>query len=132
MSADPAVSQEESPQREKGITRGSRARALPPGTWVLYVLRCRDGTLYCGITNQLDRRLAQHNRGKGAKYTKGRGPVVLLRSWHATSRSAALRAERAFKSLTREAKEKKVRSRARADAISRLLRGEEDENAVRG
>lgn len=96
----------------------------PPSAWVLYVLRCQDGTLYCGITNHLTRRLAMHDSGKGARYTRGRGPVVLLKSWPAVNVSAALKAERAFKKLTREAKERKIRSRARKDDVSRLLRGE--------
>lgn len=96
----------------------------PPAAWVLYVLRCQDGTLYCGITNHLKRRLAMHDSGKGARYTRGRGPVVLLKSWPAVNVSAALKAERAFKRLTREAKERKIRSRARKDDVSRLLRGE--------
>jgi len=93
-----------------------------PKVWVLYVLRCQDGTLYCGITNDLQRRTDQHNRGKGARYTKGRGPVVVLKSWPAVSVSAALKAERAFKKLSKEAKLKKIRSRARKDAISLLLK----------
>ena len=92
-------------------------------TWVLYVLKCNDGTLYCGITNDLARRLAQHNAGKGARYTKGRGPLVVLKSWPAASMSAALKAERAFKALNKQAKQKKIRSRARKDAISLLLKG---------
>lgn len=95
----------------------------PPKAWVLYVLRCSDDSLYCGITNDLVRRFAQHNAGKGARYTKGRGPLELLKSWPAVSMSAALKAERAFKSLSREAKQKKIRSRSRKDAISLLLQG---------
>ncbi|MFT5471556.1 MAG: putative endonuclease [Verrucomicrobiales bacterium] len=92
--------------------------------WVLYVLRCQDDSLYCGITTDLARRVDQHNEGKGARYTKGRGPLVLLKSWPAASQSAALRAEYAFKALSREAKERKLRSRSRSDTVSRLLRGE--------
>jgi len=91
--------------------------------WVLYVLRCKDNSLYCGITNDLTRRIGQHNAGKGARYTKGRGPVVLIKSWPAASLSAALKAERAFKTLSKDAKEKKARSRARKDAVSLLLKG---------
>lgn len=110
---------------ETGPGRGkiSGGKPQPRNKWVLYVLRCRDGTLYCGITNHLARRVNQHNRGTGAKYTKGRGPVVLLKSWPAASRSAAHRAEHAFKSLSREAKERKIVSRSRSDPVSRLLRG---------
>ncbi|WP_395739798.1 GIY-YIG nuclease family protein [Prosthecobacter sp.] len=73
--------------------------------WVLYVLRCKDGTLYCGITNDLERRIAQHNAGKGARYTRGRGPVSLVKSWPQKNQSAALRAEISFKKLSRPAKE---------------------------
>jgi putative endonuclease len=73
--------------------------------WCLYVLRCSDGTFYCGITNNLPRRVAQHDAGKGARYTRGRGPVKLLRSWPQKNHSAALKAEFAFKKLSRTAKE---------------------------
>lgn len=76
--------------------------------WHLYVLRCRDGSLYCGITNDLERRLAQHNAGKAARYTRGRGPVVIERSWVHESKSAALKAELAFKKLSRAAKEQSL------------------------
>ncbi|MDZ4288085.1 MAG: GIY-YIG nuclease family protein [Prosthecobacter sp.] len=77
-----------------------------PKPWCLYVLRCADGTLYCGITNDLARRLDLHNRGAGARYTRGRGPLVLLRSWPAKNMSAALKAEAAFKALRRPAKDR--------------------------
>ena len=76
--------------------------------WSLYVLRCADGTLYCGITNDVERRVEMHNRGAGARYTRGRGPVVLAGAWAVGSRSAALKAEIAFKALRREAKESRL------------------------
>lgn len=79
-------------------------RRVPDGQWCLYVLRCADGSLYCGITNHLTRRIAQHNQGTGARYTRGRGPVKLVRSWPAENRSAASKEEAAFKKLTRSAK----------------------------
>lgn len=81
------------------------AKAKPAKKWCLYVLCCKDGTLYCGITNDLARRVAQHDAGKGARYTRGRGPVKLLRSWPQKGKSAALKAEFAFKRLTRPAKD---------------------------
>lgn len=112
------------PAKTKPKAQNPVPAPAPPAAWVLYVLRCQDGTLYCGITNHLTRRLAMHDSGKGARYTRGRGPVVLLKSWPAVNVSAALKAERAFKKLTREAKERKIRSRARKDDVSRLLRGE--------
>lgn len=73
-------------------------------TWQVYVLRCRDGTLYCGITNDFERRLDQHQRGVAARYTRGRGPVTVMQTWSHPSRSAALKAEAAFKALPRPAK----------------------------
>ncbi len=82
----------------------AKARAVKK-KWQLYVLLCKDGTLYCGITNDLERRIAQHNAGKGARYTRGRGPVSLLRSWPQKNQSAALRAEISFKKLSRTAKD---------------------------
>jgi putative endonuclease len=85
--------------------------------WRIYVLRCRDGSLYCGITNDLPRRLGQHERGKAARYTRGRGPVKLVKSWPAASLSAALKAERAFKRLSRAAKEKKLQKRGKSDGL---------------
>ena len=72
--------------------------------YFVYLLRCADGTLYTGCTNDLDRRLAAHNAGKGAKYTRSRRPVVLVYREQAADRSAALRRERAIKRLTRKQK----------------------------
>jgi putative endonuclease len=68
------------------------------------MLRCRDGTLYTGATNNLERRLATHGRGKGAAYTRARLPVKLVWSEPAEDRSAALRREAALKRLTRAEK----------------------------
>ena len=124
--ADPAL-ESKLPERSRDLPAASRRKSADgqgrsSGKWVLYVLRCKDDTLYCGITNRLARRLEQHNQGKGARYTKGRGPVVLLKSWPAASHSSALRAEHAFKALRRDAKERKILSRSRSDEISRLLK----------
>ncbi|CAM4195946.1 GIY-YIG nuclease family protein [Corallococcus exiguus] len=65
------------------------------------MLRCQDGTLYTGATNNLERRLATHGRGKGAAYTRARLPVTLVWSEPAEDRSTALRREAAIKRLTR-------------------------------
>lgn len=73
--------------------------------WYVYILRCRDGTLYTGITDDLDRRLEQHNSGKGAKYTRGRGPVELLHREEYPEKGEALRRESAIKRLTKPQKE---------------------------
>lgn len=73
----------------------------PPSCWTVYMLRCRDGTLYTGATNDLERRLATHGRGRGAAYTRARLPVTLVWSEPAGDRSAALRREAAIKRLSR-------------------------------
>ena len=73
--------------------------------WFLYVVECADGTLYAGVTTDLQRRVAEHNGGpKGARYTRARRPVSLRQSWPLSDRSAATRAEAAFKRLGRRAK----------------------------
>lgn len=69
--------------------------------WVCYLLRCADDTLYCGITNDLDKRVAAHNAGKAAKYTRARGPVALVFSEYYPDRSAASRREAQIKKMTR-------------------------------
>jgi predicted GIY-YIG superfamily endonuclease len=73
-------------------------------TWYIYILECSDGTLYTGITNDLDKRIAKHNAGKGAKYTRGRGPVTLRSVFKRFSKSEALKLERHIKRLPRDQK----------------------------
>ncbi|WP_223596408.1 GIY-YIG nuclease family protein [Neobacillus bataviensis] len=69
-----------------------------------YVLTCRDGSFYGGYTNNLERRLRLHNEGKGAKYTRGRGPVELTFYKEYDNKTDALRAEYYFKRLSRKKK----------------------------
>lgn len=69
-------------------------------TWHVYILRCADETLYTGIATDVAARLATHNAGKGAKYTRGRLPVSLLYAEAAPDRSAALKREHAIKRLS--------------------------------
>lgn len=73
-------------------------------SWTVYILECADKTLYTGITNDLERRLIQHNMGQGAKYTKGRGPVTLVYSETRESRSIAAKREIEIKMLSRAGK----------------------------
>ena len=73
-------------------------------TWFVYLIRCGDGTLYCGIALDVATRLKQHQDGKGAKYTRGRGPLKLVYQETCGTKSAALRRERQIKRLRREAK----------------------------
>lgn len=74
-------------------------------TWFVYILECSDQTYYTGITTDLERRLAEHNAGKGAKYTRGRGPLKLLYSDTCVDRSAASKREMEIKSLSKQEKE---------------------------
>lgn len=69
--------------------------------WVVYILECGDGTLYTGITDRLPQRLAAHRAGKGAKYTKGRGPLALRYLEDCADHSAALKREIAIKRLSK-------------------------------
>ncbi|KFA91100.1 excinuclease ABC subunit C [Archangium violaceum Cb vi76] len=75
-----------------------------PDLWTVYMVRCRDGTLYTGATNNLERRVATHNKGRGAAYTRARLPVTLVWSEPAADRGAALRREAALKRLSRSEK----------------------------
>ena len=73
-------------------------------TWIVYILECADGSLYTGITNDLERRMNAHAVGKGAKYTKRRGPFILRYTESLDSKGVALQREAAIKSLDRAAK----------------------------
>lgn len=72
--------------------------------WYVYMLRCGDDTLYTGCTNDVSRRLAAHQKGVGAKYTRSRLPVELVYQETLPDRSAALRREAAVKKLSRQQK----------------------------
>ena len=77
-------------------------------TWKLYMLRCVDGSLYTGITTDVDKRITAHNAGKGAKYTRSRRPVELVYSENCEDHSVALKRELEIKALTREQKMKLI------------------------
>jgi len=74
--------------------------------WVVYLLRCNDNSLYCGITNHLEKRIKQHNGELvgGAKYTRANGPCELAYQENAKDRSAASKREYEIKSMSRENK----------------------------
>jgi putative endonuclease len=74
-------------------------------SWTVYLARCGDGTLYTGVTTDPERRLAEHNRGCGAAYTRSRLPVELIYLERVGSRSHALRREHAIKRMSRAEKE---------------------------
>ena len=77
-------------------------------TWNVYILRCGDGTLYTGIAADVQARLKVHRSGKGAKYTRGRGPLELVYTEGCPDKGAALKREYAIKALPREEKEKLI------------------------
>lgn len=89
----------------EGIKAVEMKESLAEGCWVVYVLRCDDGTLYTGITNNLPRRLEKHNAGTASRYTRSRLPAVLVYQEAQPSRSLALKRELAIKALSRQEKE---------------------------
>ncbi|MEK6248585.1 MAG: GIY-YIG nuclease family protein [Planctomycetales bacterium] len=78
--------------------------------WFVYVVRCADGSLYTGITNDLERRVEQHNAGTASRYTRSRLPVTLEYQEEARNKGSALKRELAIKALSRAAKEKLIES----------------------
>ena len=81
-------------------------------SWIVYILQCGDGSLYTGITNNLDRRIADHKAGQGAKYTRGRGPFQLVYNEICKDRGFASKRENEIKSLDREHKLRLISGRA--------------------
>jgi pyrroline-5-carboxylate reductase len=77
---------------------------------VLYILRCGDGTLYTGVTNDLARRVAAHRAGRGARYTRGRGPLRVVYRESCRDRGAALSREHSVKRLSRAAQRALIRT----------------------
>ena len=76
--------------------------------WYLYILRCKDNSLYTGITTDVEKRLEAHRSGKGAKYTRGRGPLELVYREECGDHSDALRREAEIKRLPRDEKLKLI------------------------
>lgn len=80
-------------------------------TWLLYIVECHDGSLYTGITNNLDRRLKEHNDGTASRYTRSRRPVTLRYQEPCDDRSQALIRELSVKLLSRQEKKALIRTR---------------------
>ena len=76
--------------------------------WYLYILRCKDGTLYTGIATDVQKRLEMHRSGKGAKYTRGRGPLELVYSEECENHSQALKRECEVKKLSKDQKQQLI------------------------
>ena len=79
--------------------------------WFVYILRCGDGTLYTGMTDDFERRLRMHQEGRGAKYTRGRGPLEPAYLEACEDLSSALKREYAIKKLTRQEKLKLIHAK---------------------
>lgn len=79
-------------------------------SWFLYIVECTDASYYTGITTDIDRRIDEHNTGKGAKYTQGRGPVSVVYTENFEDRSQASKREFEIKALTKDQKKKLIQS----------------------
>jgi putative endonuclease len=88
------------------VKNPSRTKTKSDGgaPWYVYMLECADGSIYTGISNDVEARLARHNSGKGAKYTSGRRPVTLKAVWTFQNKVQASQTEFAWKQLPREKK----------------------------
>ena len=86
--------------------------------WYVYIVRCRDGSLYTGITTDVARRLEEHQANRGAKYLRGRNPLALVFKQRFDTRGQALRVERHIKGLSRRKKEKLI---INGTGLSKLL-----------
>jgi putative endonuclease len=86
--------------------------------WYMYLVRCADGTLYCGVTTSIPRRIAMHNSGRGAVYTANRTPVTLVYSEVCWSRGRALGRELQVKRMSRARKEGLIRKGSRPTQVS--------------
>ncbi len=89
--------------------------------WYVYMVRCEDGTLYTGATNDLQKRLAAHNTGRGARYTRSRRPVSLVYSRRVRDRSRALSAEARLKQLSRVEKQSLI---AKNRPLARIVKAQ--------
>lgn len=95
---------------------------MAQGPWFVYLARCNDGTLYCGVAREVEARIAAHNAGKGARYTRGRGPLTVEAVRECRSHGDALRLELAVKRLSRPEKEALAEAR-RFRALQRSVLG---------
>jgi putative endonuclease len=109
-----------------GYVLAMRDRKTARHAWFVYVLRCGDGSLYTGIARDVDARLAMHESGKGARYTRGRGPLRLEAKTSCPSHGDALRVELALKKLPREEKAALTAKSGRLGRFARKVRASSD------
>ena len=103
----------ETAEKREPAAAESRQNITRP--YYCYIVRCCDNTLYTGITNDLERRIAVHNQGKGAAYTASRRPVELVYSEYAGPKGEALRRELQIKALTRAQKLELIRNQKKGE-----------------
>ena len=96
----------------------------------VYILRCRDGTLYTGWTNDLQKRIAAHSAGRGAKYTKARLPVILIYNEVFATKQEAMQREYAVKQLSRQQKLTLISNRSEQNAAACYTIKYDDKTAV--
>ena len=89
----------------------------PMPDWYVYIIRCRDSSLYTGIATDVDSRLAEHRANKGAKYLRGRGPLKLVLKKRIGNRGRALKVERKLKCLPKHQKEALIKTGAGLEAL---------------
>ncbi|MFV0576819.1 MAG: GIY-YIG nuclease family protein [Vibrio sp.] len=91
----------------ESASQNSTQRSIQPGAkpWFVYLIRTRTQALYCGITNDLERRFEQHKAGKGAKFLRGKAPLSLVWSQQVADKSTALKEEIRIKKLSKQQKE---------------------------
>jgi predicted GIY-YIG superfamily endonuclease len=99
-----------------------KAKTKRPAGWLLYILKCCDGSLYTGITNDILRRVEQHGSGTASRYTRSRLPVELIYKERCRNKSGALKKECRIKALTRKEKEEYINRRARSATKSPRLK----------
>jgi putative endonuclease len=99
-----------------------RVGSLPVVFWFVYIARCADESLYVGVARDVRARIAAHDAGKGARYTRGRGPLEVLATRRCASHGEALRLEAALKRLPRNAKLEVTRSARKLASLARSLR----------
>ena len=105
------------------MIHGIREPADADRDWSVYVVRCGDGTLYTGVAKGVEARLAKHNAGRGAAYTRTRRPVRLVLREDGLTRCEALVREAGIKSMPKTRKERLVSGRRLPELISRTKRG---------
>jgi len=96
---------------------------MPAEAWFVYIVECADGTLYTGVARDVAARIAAHDAGRGARYTRGRGPLRLLAKRRCPTHGDALRLELALKRLPRETKVSLAASRHKLGRFARASRG---------